>query len=246
MNKRYPFKIYCVAPIEYWRLMEKKLLLLPWKVQYGNRSRALFEKIVIGIRQLEEKTWTIPTPSFVRSNFGFFGPGVILVVECEGKIVAELNFVGTFAAHKTIHIWDLIVGKDHRRKGFAKYLLVTALSGIKTYADNITLQTRTDSDALSLYLKLGTNKIIWVQSHDTGDWARPKIGLSIEMPHDPYVVFSTQNVQSEKIGKLFQVKSDDFIWRKIGKEVHLSGNYELVNCYEKQKNKILTLRKLKK
>jgi len=234
--------VYCFSPLNYWQKIQKYVSHLPWKVLYRPNKPSLFINKVRALENLEKKTWSIPNPSFTRTNFGVFGSGIIFIVEIKGKIIGSVNFVGPSLFDKSIHIWNLIIDREFRKQKIASLLITTTLFAIKNRATTITLQTRSNSDALGLYLKLGPNKIIWSQAIDSGNWNSPKIGLEIPVPKNPAILFDqSQKKIPVEFNKTIKVKDNDRVWKIIGNNPNVWGKLYLVGIRYTEKNKFLYL-----
>lgn len=234
-------RILHISPREYWLAARSNLSNLPWPVEYASHSASSLEAMAGRLARLEEKTWNIPSPSFMRTNFGLYGPGVILAVDYQDAIVASLYFVGPLSLDKSAHIWTLVVHPEFRGQGYAQQMLATAAACVHSLCDRFTLQTRTDSDAIPLYLKLGSGKIMWAQRCDTGMWNRPKMGLSLRVPDNPLDIMQMRAGRAN-VTACIAVAPDDDYWRKFGQDKERWGKPELVDHRIVDDQKILYIR----
>lgn len=221
-------KILHISPQEYWQAAQRNLSRLPWPVQYVGCNASGLEVVAGQLAKLEEATWTTPNPSFMRTNFGLYGPGVILAVDYQDAIVASLYFVGPFTLDKSAHIWTLVVHPEFRGQGYAQQMLATAAACVHGLCDRFTLQTRSDSDAIPLYLRLGSGRIIWAQKCDTGSWSQPKIGLSFPVPDDPLDILRARASRAD-VTACTAVTADSDFWQKLGEDAGRWGQHTLVD-----------------
>jgi hypothetical protein len=235
--------VYCFSPASYWKTIKNNFVSLPWKVKYRPKNTKLFYQKIKGLEKLEKRVWTIANPSFIRTNFGLFGPGIILAAEFDKKIIGAIYFTAPSTFCQEILIWTLIIDHNYRQIKVASKLLTSILYAFQNYAKKIVIQARTDSDALGLYLKLGSNRIVWCQSIDTKNWKKPKIGIEIDYPKNPNIVLNPSVNKICKKNKIIKVRDNANFWKKIGKTQKLWGKYEIVNIESDKKGKILFLKK---
>lgn len=221
-------RILHVSPGEYWLAAQRNLSMLPWPVQYASYDASSLEAVAGQLAKFEEATWNIPTPSFVRTNFGLYGPGVILAVDYQDAIVASLYFIGPFGIDRSAHIWTLVVHPDFRKQGYGQQMLATAAACVHGLCDKFTLQARSDSNAIPLYLKLGSGRIMWAQKCDTGTWNKPKIGLSFSVPNDPLDILQAKTGLADVTGCTAVAADGDF-WRKLGQDTECWGKHLLID-----------------
>jgi GNAT superfamily N-acetyltransferase len=232
--------IIFVGPKSYWRKMKSGFSNLPWEIKYFEDGDWNLQKIAEELEKIEAVTWQIPNPAFIRSNFGLYGPGVIMMACIRGVCIGSLYFVGPFSFDKRIHIWNIVVHKDYRGMGIASSLLTTAVTSVQGCAKVLTYQTKVYSDSIPLYLRLGPNKVLAVHVSDSnGDWDHPKIMLQAKLPNNPLEIMTRKLVPSiENI--IWAEDSDATFWKKLSKKVASSENiFQLVGCSFDDKGKRL-------
>lgn len=248
-----------VAPVSYWNRMKRNFIKTPWNIHYYQKSHLSLSRIAKSLADLETRTWKMPTPPFVRSNFGLYGPGTIIALTTKNKLAAAIYFVGPSVFEKKAHIWTLIVDPRYRKKGYATRLLMLAATAVSGLADTFSYQTKTSSNALPLYLRFGPNVVITSHVNDTnGNWNNPKIFLEAPAPKNllecqsrrwrndtrpnpntswcrGFKVVKTPPSWSEykngrNLKNTFWVSHNDQFWRKIGNEPLMQKKYAIVGC----------------
>lgn len=218
--------LFIICPNSLWSKLSQNLQKLPFEVVRYQPSSLSYQRIATSLAELEVATWSLPNPPFTRSNFGLFGPGVIIGVEEKGKVIASMYFLCPSLYDKNAHIWNIIVHPTHRRKGLSQILLTTTMVALCKIAKTVSYQTKSNSNSLYLYSKYGPSKIIYVHNHDTNDnWITPKIGLETPVP---YKINNDKSLElvSKKIKvkhKAIMVATNSHFWKNLSTVTNLWG-----------------------
>ena len=240
MHKNQKPTIIFISPRPYWDGMRNNLIHFGTaKIRYYMDSHYSLQDIACALNKLEKRTWTTPTPPYIRSNFGLHGPGTIIAMMRCNTCLGAVYFVGPSVFARSIHIWSLFVDPRFRRMGLATQLLKIVVRAIRGLADSITYQTRLASDSMPLYLQMGPNLVVNCHVDDTnGDWANPKVVLKIKPPSKWRMPLKTSDFKSSK--KISAVTIDDPFWKQINRNASMQGKYEIIGyTIENSKAKVL-------
>lgn len=228
INKSKRISIIFVSPRSYWEGMKKNLINSGMRsIRYYTDTHYSLSVIAKALEALEKRAWNIQTPSFVRSNFGLYGPGTIITMMMRDSCIGAVYFVGPSVFERSVHIWSLLVDSQYRKRGYAMLLLQTMITAVRGFSDYITYQTKTSSEAINLYLRLGPNILVTGHADDSnGDWNNPKIVLKTKMTKNLSLLREVRNKQDG----IITVKQDDIFWKKVGTQASLQRKYQIVGC----------------
>lgn len=244
MHKNQKPSIVFISPPAYWDGMKNNLKNTKMKaVRYYQDTHYSLSALAKALDELEKRTWTIPTPAFVRSNFGLYGPGTIIAIMLRTTCIGALYFVGPSLFERRIHIWSLIIDPRFRRMGLATQLLKVTVRATDGLADTFTYQTRLASGFMPLYLQMGPNLLINCHVDDTnGDWINPKVVLEIKRPKRWRIPMLKDSLVASK--NISQVKIDDPFWKKVNTDSFMQRKYEIIGYTKEDSNSTIYLRKL--
>lgn len=225
-NKKHA--IVFISPRSYWDSMKNNLLGTEMKgVRYYQDAHYSLSDLAKALGELEKRTWSTPTPAFVRSNFGLYGPGTIIAIMLGSVCIGAVYFVGPSIFERRIHIWSLFVDPRYRRMGLATRLLKVVAKATHGLIDSISYQTRLASGTLPLYLQMGSNILVNCHTDDTnGDWTNPKIVLDILPSKRWRTLPRKSDLTFVKHTERFGIDSP--FWKQLSTDSSLQRKYEII------------------
>jgi len=239
MNNNQKSTIIFVSPRSYWDAMKSNLTDAGMRsIRYYADTRYSLSVISKALEALEKRIWNIPTPSFVRSNFGLYGPGTIIAMMSRDSCIGAVYFVGPSVFERSIHIWSLFVDPRFRRKGLATRLMKIVVKATHGLADFISYQTKLASDSLPLYFQMGPNLLVNCHVDDTnGDWNNPKVVLEVKTPKRWGI--STGKSMRTLSKDSFTIGVEDPFWKQVNTDSSMQRKYEIIGyARESSKSKV--------
>lgn len=244
MHKHKNLTIVFVSPRSYWDVMKNNLLDTRMRgVRYYQDTHYSLSTLATALGELEKRTWSTPTPAFVRSNFGLYGPGTIIAMMLGTVCIGAVYFIGPSVFERSIHIWSLFVDTRYRRMGLASQLLKIVVRATRSIADTITYQTRLASGSMPLYLQMGPSLLLNCHVDDTnGDWTNPKVVLEVKTPKS-WRISTAQSMKSLP-KDCFAVGVEDPFWKQVHTDSSMQRKYEIIGYTNEESYSKIFLRSL--
>ena len=244
MIKNQKSTVIFISPRSYWDAMKNNLTDAGMRsIRYYADTRYSLSVISKALEALEKRIWNIPTPSFVRSNFGLYGPGTIIAMMSRDSCIGAVYFVGPSVFERSIHIWSLFVDPRFRRKGLATRLMKIVVKATHGLADTITYQIKLTSGSMPLYLQMGPNLLVNCHVDDTnGDWNNPKAVLEVKPPKRWPMSLRKSDLSVTK--NIITVSIGDPFWKQVHEDSCQQRKYEIIGYTTEKKVNNVFLRKL--
>ena len=132
--------IIFISPRPYWDGIGEITLFTRDKNSLTMDSHFVTAGHRLRIKQIKKRTWTTPTPPYIRSNFGLHGPGTIIAMMSVIPVSVPC-ILWVLQYLQEVHIWSLLSIRD-LENGFSNAITKIVVRAIRGLADSITYQTR--------------------------------------------------------------------------------------------------------